>query len=400
MHWRGAEEGCAGVQLLPHLAQWRVDGAFGKPPGKMEGRPPRQLGQKTKAFRMTQEDQNASVAGKVAVLTAAAEPNLPAWLRELYPFVTRTAILGSDANARRMSFVELGSPLAPPVVLLHGNPTWSFLWRSLLPRLAERYRVIAPDWIGFGLSDKPTDAAYHSMAQHSADLAALLAALEAENSAFRAQKIMLVMHDWGGPIGLDYAARHPQRIRKLVLANSWLTPSPVAGQIRLKPAQRLGIGGPLARWMDGALNLAIPAVVSSTGTQALPANVVDAYKFPFEAKQSKPRTAPRAFFLMTDACEKGWCGNGRPAEQSEISNPFNVVGLTAVSAPAEILWGGKDALSGKLAAMTLHRGLPGAREPLCLDYHGHMLPEETPEALLTRIYEEPAKPQPVLRILL
>lgn len=325
-----------------------------------------------------------------AILAAPADPALPPWLRELYPFSPRTATI----NGHRMSFVELGSPLAPPVILLHGNPTWSFLWRTLIPRLADRYRVIAPDWIGFGLSDKPVNAAYHSIQQHSADLEALLDALAEENSAFRAQKIMLVMHDWAGPIGLDYAARNPQRIRKLVLVNSWLAPSPIAGQVRLKPALCLGIGGPLARWADDALNLSIPAAVSTTGNQALAARVVDAYKFPFiRSVSDRRRIAPGAFFRMTEQSSEGMRTLANPA-QSDL-----LPALAKLDAPAEILWGAKDPLCAKFAATTLYDALPNAREPFGLDFHGHMLPEETPEALLTRIFEE-VKPQPVLRILL
>jgi haloalkane dehalogenase len=325
-----------------------------------------------------------------AQLSAPATPALPARLAELYPFQTRTALIGGE----RMSFVELGSPLAPPVLLLHGNPTWSFLWRTLLPRLAERYRVIAPDWIGFGLSSKPADASQHGIACHSADLAALIAALDAENSALRAQKLMLVMHDWAGPIGLDFAARHPQRIRKLVLVNSWLAPSAIGSQVRLKPALQLSFGGRLVRWADSALGLSLSAAVSTTGNQALAAPVVDAYKFPFRrGSEGSALTGPRAFFRMTELCSQG-----NLVEENTTLAPRQE--LSAITAPVEILWGAKDPLCGKFAALTLQSALPGAREPLCLDYHGHMLPEETPEALLTRIFEEVAKPQPTLRILL
>ena len=331
-------------------------------------------------------------------LTPPTLPNLPAWLRELYPFATRTALI----NAQRMSFVELGSPLAPPVILLHGNPTWSVLWRTLIPRLAQRYLVIAPDMIGFGLSDKPTEAAYHTIPRHSANLAALVDALAAENSAFRAQKIMLVMHDWAGPIGLDYAANNPQKIRKLVLVNSWLAPvsdlasvsasastsgSP-AGHVKLRPASRLSIAGALGGWLDSALNFAIPAAINTTGRLGLPANVLDAYKFPFRDNQ---RIAPRVFFKMT-----GKAGSASAADSAAAAQLRE--GLRCMDAPAEILWGAKDPVCGQMAAQGLREAIPNAREPLALEYHGHMLPEETPEALLTRILEE-IKPQSVLRIL-
>ncbi|MGH9557100.1 MAG: alpha/beta fold hydrolase, partial [Terriglobales bacterium] len=94
---------------------------------------------------------------------------LPAWLRELYPF--RTA--GIQVDGGRMSYVDEGAPDAPPIVLLHGNPTWSFLYRAIIPKLSARYRVIAPDHIGFGLSDKPADPAWYTLERHISNFTSL-----------------------------------------------------------------------------------------------------------------------------------------------------------------------------------------------------------------------------------
>jgi haloalkane dehalogenase len=127
-----------------------------------------------------------------------------------YPFAPH--YLRTEAG--HMHYVDVGA--GPPVVLLHGNPTWSFLYRRLIRRLAPTHRCIAPDYIGFGRSDKPIDANYKPAAQ-AARVEALINRLDLHD-------VTLVVHDWGGPIGLSYALRHPERVRRIVIANSWLWP--------------------------------------------------------------------------------------------------------------------------------------------------------------------------------
>jgi haloalkane dehalogenase len=102
-----------------------------------------------------------------------------------------------------------------PVVMVHGNPTWSFYFRGLIAGLRDRYRVIAPDHIGCGLSDKPPDERYaYTLASRVEDLDTLL-----EQLGIRAN-ITLVLHDWGGMIGMTWASRHPERVKRLVILNT------------------------------------------------------------------------------------------------------------------------------------------------------------------------------------
>src|SRR5205823_3246531 len=102
-----------------------------------------------------------------------------------------------------------------PVVMLHGNPTWSFYYRNLVLSLRDSYRTIVPDHIGCGLSDKPDDSRYrYTLESRVTDLEALLEHLGVTCD------ITLVVHDWGGMIGLAYAVRHPERIRRLVILNT------------------------------------------------------------------------------------------------------------------------------------------------------------------------------------
>jgi haloalkane dehalogenase len=133
----------------------------------------------------------------------------PEWLdRSLYPFSSHYF----DSVDGRLHYVDEGS--GSPVVFVHGTPTWSFLFRHLVCRLASRHRVIAVDHLGFGLSDKPAEAPYEPK-DHARRLAALLDSLELSSATF-------VVHDFGGPIGLGTALARPDRVERLVLFNTWM----------------------------------------------------------------------------------------------------------------------------------------------------------------------------------
>ena len=122
----------------------------------------------------------------------------------------------ADVGGLRMHYAEVGPPTGPVVLLLHGQPTWSYLYRHVLRELADRgVRAIAPDLIGYGRSDKPADRTAYSLKAHIAWLSGLLAALDL-------QDVVLVAQDWGGPIGLGALAREPERFRAVVAANTIL----------------------------------------------------------------------------------------------------------------------------------------------------------------------------------
>ena len=133
----------------------------------------------------------------------------PKWLdRILYPFTHHTTVLESGT----MHYVDEGD--GEPIVFVHGTPTWSFVWRQQIKSLSRTHRCIAPDHLGFGLSDKPRDFAYTPEA-HADNLEQLIQRLSLKN-------ITLVVHDFGGPIGLRYAIRHPENVKRLVILNTWM----------------------------------------------------------------------------------------------------------------------------------------------------------------------------------
>lgn len=133
----------------------------------------------------------------------------PKWLdRILYPFAHHTLTLPNG----QMHYVDEGQ--GEPIVFVHGTPTWSFVWRQQIKSLSRRYRCIAPDHLGFGLSEKPTSFSYTPEA-HAQNLEQLIEHLQLKD-------ITLVVHDFGGPIGLNYALRHPSNVKRIVILNTWL----------------------------------------------------------------------------------------------------------------------------------------------------------------------------------
>jgi len=129
--------------------------------------------------------------------------------RHLYPFESHFM----DMNGFKYHYVDEGS--GSPVIMVHGNPTWSFYYRRLIQNLSSHFRSIALDHIGCGLSDKPTVAQYdYTLDRRIKDLESFICRLELK------EKITLVVHDWGGMIGIAYALRHLGRIDKIVLLNT------------------------------------------------------------------------------------------------------------------------------------------------------------------------------------
>lgn len=136
---------------------------------------------------------------------------IPNWIDPTeYPFTPKQFQLPMGA----MSYVDEGASTRDPVVMVHGNPAWSFEYRALIRHFSATHRCIAPDHMGFGLSDKPLDWDYLPH-QHAENLEKLLESLDLAD-------ITLVVNDWGGPIGLAYALNHPDRIKQIVITNTWM----------------------------------------------------------------------------------------------------------------------------------------------------------------------------------
>jgi cis-3-alkyl-4-acyloxetan-2-one decarboxylase len=176
-----------------------------------------------------------------------------------------------------MHFVDEGS--GEPVVMVHGDPTWGFLYRNFIPPLSQRYRCIVPDQMGMGKSSVPQERSLYRLEQHCANLEALLLHLDA-------REITLVLHDWGGPVGLGFATRHPERIKRLVLMNTWaFAPWPGGPFPRLLEIIRSDRGEAFVLRKNGYLE---PALLGTTyHSEKLTNNVKEAYRAPFPTPESR-----------------------------------------------------------------------------------------------------------------
>ena len=147
-----------------------------------------------------------------------------------------------------MSFLDEGPRDGEVVVMLHGNPSWSYCWRHLVSGLRDRYRCIVPDHVGMGLSDRPDDAHYtYTLQSRIDDLDALLCHLGI------AGPVTLAVHDWGGAIGFGWALRDPSRIRRLVVTNTGAFPLPAAKRFPKRIA--MGRDSRLGGWLIRRFNL-------------------------------------------------------------------------------------------------------------------------------------------------
>jgi haloalkane dehalogenase len=174
-----------------------------------------------------------------------------------------------------LHFIDEGS--GAPVILLHGNPTWSFTYRHLIEGLCDSYRVIVPDQIGCGLSEKPDDSRYdYTLASRVDDLELLLDHLGLD------RELTLVLHDWGGIIGMTYAARHPERIARLVVANTAAFHKPAGKSFpwALSLFRDLPLGG----WLVRGLNLFVRGTTwIGCQERRLSRAVRDAYAAPYDS---------------------------------------------------------------------------------------------------------------------
>jgi pimeloyl-ACP methyl ester carboxylesterase len=135
-----------------------------------------------------------------------------------YPYLPKRLDRGGGIH---MSYLDVGNPEADPVVMVHGNPSWSYYWRHLVAGLSDQYRCIVPDHIGMGLSDKPDDGQYrYTLQSRVDDLDCLIQSLGLQ------KKITLAVHDWGGMIGFAWALKNPDRIARLVILNTASFPLP------------------------------------------------------------------------------------------------------------------------------------------------------------------------------
>ena len=169
-----------------------------------------------------------------------------------------------------MSYLDEGPRDGEVIVMLHGNPSWSYYWRHLVSGLRDRYRCIVPDHVGMGLSDKPDDARYaYTLQSRVDDLDALLKHLGIDDP------VTLAVHDWGGMIGFGWALRDPSRVKRLVITNTASFPLPSSKRFPKRLA--MGRDSKLSGWLIRRFNLFARGAAWFGTERRLPKDVRDAY---------------------------------------------------------------------------------------------------------------------------
>jgi len=278
----------------------------------------------------------------------------PDWLNKIFSYEQRSVIV----NGRRMSYIDEGS--GRPVLLLSGNPTWGFLYRDFIePLTAGGYRAIAPDWIGAGYSDHPRVDAALTLAHHIADLVSFIDQLDL-------REYTIVGQDWGGPQGVGAALQRIERLRALVLMNTWLftgliskfhaSPkpwmtwhAPLIGQFFMKRHKVLSHHGP-----------------SATTQRGMTDDEARAYHHVFDEPDSDhvvltwPRTIP-----MREG-DRGW----QDMRMIEERLP------ELASTPVLLLWAPGDEVFPLEFGARLKELLPHAEGPITFDRARHFLQDD------------------------
>jgi haloalkane dehalogenase len=277
----------------------------------------------------------------------------PSWIPEgLYPFDTHFA----EIDGATVHYADEGS--GPPLLLLHGNPTWSFLYREIIKGLRDRYRCIAPDHPGFGLSRGPPGYG-HTPAEHAAVLEKLVLRLELSN-------VTLMAQDWGGPIGFAVATRHPELFAAFVIGNTWAWPKADPGT---QLFSRL-MGGPIGRYLILQRNFFVEKIVpGNVKRKKLSAQVMDAYRGPFPTPESR---RPLYVFPREILASRPFL--------SAIERDLAKLGQR----PALLVWPSKDIAFRDRERRRWEQIFPNHRTVI-LEGAGHYIQEDAPDEIVDAI---------------
>ena len=279
--------------------------------------------------------------------------------RHLYPFDSHYL----ERNGLRYHYLDQGS--GQTVVMVHGNPTWSFYFRELVKALSPRFRTVVPDHIGCGLSDKPDSAAYgYRAADRVADLEALLDHLQLK------ENITLVVHDWGGAIGLALAVKHPQRFRRLVILNTaaFLPPSGKRLPWRLQIVRNIR---PLAVPAVLGLNLFSRAALYMATGKKLTADVRAGLTAPYNSWRNRLATLRFVQDIPVEASDQSY------ALVKHLDERLS----TLAHLPTLICWGAQDFVFDRDYFNEWVRRFPAA-EAHCFADAGHYVLEDVPEKII------------------
>ncbi|MEV0681828.1 alpha/beta fold hydrolase [Actinosynnema sp. NPDC050436] len=280
-----------------------------------------------------------------------------------YPFESRWF----DNDGFRQHYLDQGR--GEPVLMVHGNPSWSYFWRHLVAALQDGHRCVVPDHIGMGLSDRPAEAAYpYSAARRVEDLDRLVDFLVGRKG-LPDRGWTLMAHDWGGPIGLAWAQRHPGVVARLVMLNTGVLPWPPA--YRLPWFLRFIRDWRSAAWFVDRTNLFTLAAARFGAIRPLPPAVRRAYIAPYARRRHRLAVTRFVQDIPLAATDASW-------------DVLHDGARTATGLPLFIGWGERDPVfNGLVLDQWLHR-FPDAvvqRYPNA----GHYVLEDAADDLIPRI---------------
>jgi haloalkane dehalogenase len=287
-------------------------------------------------------------------------PPLPAFIARELPF--RRSLV--DVGGLRLHVMEAGE--GAPVVLLHGNPTWGYLWRKVAARLASApLRLVMPDLAGLGLSDKPRDPRFHTVENHARILGALL-------DAIVRGPLVLVLHDWGGPLGLAALADRPGRLAGLVATNTLVgPPRPGFRPSRFHVFANRPVLSDVAFRLLGFPQNALGLVQADR--RSISGDVARAYRWPL--RRIRDRVAPLALARMAPTRDDH--PSIAPMRRAlEVARAF--------AGPTAVVWGERDPVIGR-ALRGVAEALP--RAPVTRVVAGHYPQEETPGPIADAILD-------------
>jgi haloalkane dehalogenase len=270
---------------------------------------------------------------------------------DLFPVVHRWV----DLDGARVHYVDEGD--GEPILLLHGNPTWSFLYRKVIAGLRDRFRCVAPDYPGYGMSTAPVHYGF-TPREHSTVLEHFVDELQLEN-------FTLMVQDWGGPIGLGLAGRRPELVRRLVIGNTFAWPL-TEWRVRVFSAVLGGwMGRPLNRWFN-----LVPRVFFFRGfARRLPPRVLAQYMAPWRdpVRRAAAAIGPRQLVAASEYLTEVASGLPRLADR-----------------PALIVWGLRDFAFQEPMRKRFEAAFPVHRTVL-LDDASHFLQEDAGERIADEI---------------
>jgi haloalkane dehalogenase len=264
----------------------------------------------------------------------------------------------TEQDGLRIAHVDEGD--GSPVVLLHGEPTWSFLWRKVIGPLVEAgHRCLAPDLPGFGRSDKPTDIGWYTYDRHTAAVTAWLQELDVRDAT-------LVVHDWGGPIGLRIAVEQPERVARMVILDTGL----FTGRQRMSDAW-LAFRDFVARTEDVPVGLLVRRACHRDPGDV----VIGAYEAPFPDAASKAGARAFPLILPTEPDAPGARAGARVLEA-----------LRADARPKLMMWADSDPVLPLETGRRFAAGLGGELSHVIAEA-GHFLQEDAGAEIGARIVE-------------